>query len=126
MSLTFILRLNAIVCAVFGWMLAVFTVDANQLLGNQYPAILAPVGIALIIYAYWLWHASKRDTPNLTELKIFIAGDYAWSALMLVLISTGLVIVESMGIRIAMVTALFTAAMGALQFRHFKQLMNKF
>lgn len=125
MSLTLIMRLNALICALFGWALAVFTTDINAMIGNQYPAILAPLGIALILYAYWLWRASQRDEIDVKELKTFIAADYGWSVFMLVLVSAGQIINSPMGIRMAMVTALVTAAMGALQFRHYKLLTNK-
>lgn len=122
MSLSLLLRLNALICALFGWALAVFTLEVNSFLGNQYPAIMAPVGIALIVYAYWLWRGASRQEVRLGELKVFIAGDYGWSLLMLVLVSSGQIITTPMGIRLAMVTALFAAAVGALQFRHFKLL----
>ena len=125
MSLTLILRLNAIICALFGWALAVFTLEINTLLANQYPGILAPLGIALILYAYWLWRASQQDEVDIKALKVFIAGDYGWSLLMLMLVFSGQIVNSTMGIRLAMVTALFTAAVGALQFRHFKILTNK-
>ena len=125
MSLTLILKLNAIMCALFGWALAVFTLELNALLANQYPGIIAPLGIALILYAYWLWRAAQQDEVDIKTLKVFIAGDYGWSLLMLILVSTGQIINSPMGIRMAMVTALVTAAMGALQFRHYKLLTNK-
>lgn len=126
MPLTLIMRLNALFCALFGWALAVFTIDINALIANQYPAMMAPLGIALILYAYWQWRASQRDEIDIKELKTFIAADYGWSVLMLVLVSTGQIINSPMGIRMAMVTALVTAAMGALQFRHYKLLTNKY
>ena len=125
MSLSLILRLNAIVCALFGWALAVFTPEINTLLANQYPGILAPLGIGLILYAYWLWRAAQQEEVDIKALKVFIAGDYGWSLLMLILVFSGHIVNSPMGIRWAMVTALFTAAVGALQFRHFKILTNK-
>ena len=125
MSLTLILKLNAIMCALFGWALAVFTIEVNSLLANQYPGIIAPLGIALILYAYWLWRAAQQEEVDIKTLKVFIAGDYGWSLLMLVLVSSGQIINSPMGIRMAMVTALVTAAVGALQFRHYKLLTNK-
>jgi len=126
MSLAFVLRLNALVCLVCGLLMALYTQAANDLMANQYPWLMAPSGYLLAAYGAWLALASWRQHTNIKELMVFIAGDYSWTLLMILLISTGQIIVAPMGIRVAIVTALFTAAMGALQFRHFKLLTGKF
>ena len=126
MSLPFVLRLNALVCLVCGLLMALYTQAANDLMANQYPWLMAPSGYLLAAYGVWLALASRRKHTNIKELIIFIAGDYSWTLLMILLISSGQIIVAPMGIRMAMVTALFTAAMGALQFKHYKLLAGKF
>jgi hypothetical protein len=126
MSLAFVLRLNALVCLVCGLLMAFYTQAANDLMANQYPWLMAPSGYLLAAYGAWLALASWRQHTNIKELMVFIAGDYSWTLLMILLISTGQIIVAPMGIRVAIVTALFTAAMGALQFMHFKLLTGKF
>ncbi|HCH25380.1 MAG TPA: hypothetical protein DE179_13895 [Oceanospirillaceae bacterium] len=126
MSLSFVLRLNALVCIVCGLLMAVYADTVNDLMANQYSWLMAPSGYLLVAYGVWLALAARRKQANIKELMIFIAGDYSWTLLIILLISTGQVIVAPMGIRVAMVTALFTAAMGALQFRHYKLLAGKF
>ncbi|MCP4789849.1 MAG: hypothetical protein GY881_06410 [Gammaproteobacteria bacterium] len=126
MPLTYILRLNALSCVFFGLLMAQWPDSFNTLLGNQYPEVIMPAGWITLAYGLWLFLASRRVQPSIKELVVFIACDYGWTILMIVLVSMGLIVVESAGIRVAMLTALFTAAMGALQFRHYKLLAGKY
>ena len=126
MSCVFLQCLNALLWMACGSIMVVATDALNNLMATQYPWFTAPVGWGLIIYSCWLLLASRHSASKPKVLPVFIAVDYGWSLLIVLLISTGQVIVAPAGIRVAMLVALFTAALGALLFRHYKLLMGKY
>ena len=126
MSCVFLQRLNTLIWLVCGLLMIVATEQVNNLMANQYPWLTGPLGWGLLIYGVWLLLAACRVAVLMRTLQILITFNYGWSLLIILLISTGQVIVAPMGIRVAMLMALFTAGMGALLFRHYKLLMGKY
>lgn len=106
--------------------MVIATEQVNNLMANQHPWLTGPLGWGLLIYGVWLLLAAFRVAVPMRTLQVLITFNYGWSLLIILLISTGQVIVAPMGIRVAMLMALLTAAMGALLFRHFKLLMGKY
>ncbi|MDP6969769.1 MAG: hypothetical protein QGG88_11750 [Gammaproteobacteria bacterium] len=126
MSCTFLQRLNALIWLAYGLSMVIATEQVNNLMANQHPWLTGPLGWGLLIYGVWLLLAAFRVAVPMRTLQVLITFNYGWSLLIILLISTGQVIVAPMGIRVAMLMALLTAAMGALLFRHFKLLMGKY
>jgi hypothetical protein len=119
-------RINALVWMSFGLVMAFASDLLNILFATQYPWLTAPLGWLLLAYTGWLLLMGGRAAKMARPLKVLVTVNYGWSLLVILLISTGQIIVAPLGIRIAMVTALFTAAIGSLLFRHYKQLMGKY
>lgn len=126
MFFTLVQRVNALLWLTFGLVMAFAGDLLNILFATQYPWLTAPLGWLLLAYTGWLLLMGGRAATMARPLKVFVTVNYGWSVLVILLISTGQIIVAPLGIRIAMVTALFTAAIGSLLFRHYKQLMGKY
>lgn len=122
MSLNLLLRINSASCLILGLMMLLQTDAVNLLLGTQKTMLIHSVGIILVFNGVLLLVASLRQQIKPHEILFFVLGDYGWSLLTVVLISAGAVIVDPVGIRVTFVIALYTAAIGALQFRHYKAL----
>jgi len=97
----------------------------NALIGTHKTMLIHSVGIILVVNGALLLVASLRDQIQTHEVLFFVMGDYGWTLLTVGLISAGWVIVDPVGIRVAFVIAIYTAAMGALQFRHYKVLKGR-
>ena len=125
MSLTLLLRINSASCLILGALMLLQTDAVNALIGTHKTMLIHSVGIILVVNGALSLVASLRDQIQTHEVLFFVMGDYGWTLLTVVLISAGWVIVEPLGIRVAFVIAMYTAAMGALQFRHYKALKGR-
>ena len=125
MSLNVLLRINSASCLVFGALMLFCTDAVNDLLGTQSTMLHHSIAMILLVNGALLLVASLRKQIQTHEVMFFVLGDYGWTLLTVVLISAGWVIIDPVGIRVAVVIALYTAAMGALQFRHYKVLKGK-
>jgi len=125
MSLNVLLRINSASCLVFGALMLFCTDAVNDLLGTQSTMLHHSIAMILLVNGALLLVASLREKIQTHEVMFFVIGDYGWTLLTVVLISAGWVIIDPVGIRVAVVIALYTAAMGALQFRHYKVLKGK-
>jgi len=83
------------------------------------------IGIILMVNGILLLVASLRQEIKPHEVLFFVMGDYGWTVLTVALITADAVIVDPLGIRVTFVIAMYTAAMGALQFRHYKALKGR-
>jgi|TARA_B110000114_G_C15032286_1_gene373467 hypothetical protein len=125
MRLTVLLRLNAALWLILGWLLLLKTPLVNLLLGTEKTMLMHSIGIILVFNGMIILMASLRQQIKPHEIMFVVIGDYGWTLLTLVLISAGAVIIDPTGIRVTFVVALVSAAMGALQFRHYKLLMGR-
>ena len=126
MSLHFVLRLNALVCIICGVICLAEGDAVNAYFGNQHPQVMLPAGLFMLVYGIWLGMVTRQAQIKIKQLTKVICADYGWTLAVFLLISTGQVFTTPMGIRVAMVTALFTAVTGALEFRHYKLMAGKF
>ena len=126
MFFTLVQRVNTLLWLTFGLVMAFASDLLNILFATQYPWLTSPLGWLLLAYTGWLLLMGCRAATMARPLKVLVTVNYGWSVLVILLISTGQILVAPLGIRIAMVTALFTAAIGSLLFRHYKQLMGKY
>ncbi len=128
MSLAKVFSINASLCLFCGLVMALKSQTVNTLIGNPYQGIMVPAGILFTLYGGWLWWAAVQARANkvsIRALQLFVIGDYGWTLLMLALVSIEQVFTTPAGIRLAFITALITAVMGALQFRHYKIMTGK-
>ena len=126
MSLHFVLRLNALVCIACGMICLLQGDLVNEFFGNQHPQVMLPAGLFMLVYGVWLGMVTRQEQIKIKQLTKVISADYGWTIAVFLLISTGQVFTAPMGIRVAIVTALFTAVTGALEFRHYKIMAGKF
>ena len=108
-----------------GLALLLNTDAVNVLLGTKKTMLMHSMGTILEFNAMLLLVASLRKPIKPHEILFFVIGCYIWTLLTLILISAGVVIIDTAGIRVTFVIAIYTAAMGALQFRHYKLLMGR-
>jgi hypothetical protein len=125
MRLTLLLRLNSALWSILGLLLLLITPSVNALLGTEKTMLMHSIGIILVFNGMIILMASLRQQIKPHEIMFVVIGDYGWTLLTLVLISAGAVIIDPTGIRVAFVVALVSAAMGALQFRHYKLLIGR-
>jgi hypothetical protein len=83
------------------------------------------IGIILVCNGALAFVASMRQQIQTHEVMFFVIGNYGWTILTIALISAQAVIIDPVGIRVAFVVAMYTAAMGALQFKHYKILKGR-
>ena len=125
MGLNLLLRINSTTCFMLGLALLLNTDAVNVLLGTKKTMLMHSMGTILEFNAMLLLVASLRKPIKPHEILFFVIGCYIWTLLTLILISAGVVIIDTAGIRVTFVIAIYTAAMGALQFRHYKLLMGR-
>ncbi|MDQ3511698.1 MAG: hypothetical protein M3414_08480 [Pseudomonadota bacterium] len=114
-SLAFFLRLNAASCVSFGALFVILPGAIGDVLGGMPPAVLAGVGVVLLINGAHLLLASMRARPVPAEIVWFSLGDLAWWLATLGLIASGIWITTSVGIALALVVALCVAGLGCAQ-----------
>ena len=120
MSLNLLLRINSVSCLLFGLVMLLKTDAVNLLIGTDKTMLMHSIGIILVCNGVLLLVASLRKQIQAHEVMFFVLGDYGWTILTVALISAEAVIIDPVGIRVTFVIALFTAMMGALQFKHYK------
>ena len=125
MRLNILLRLNSALWLILGLLLLLKTQSVNLLLGTEKTMLMHSIGIILVVNGMIILIASLRQQIKPHEIMFVVIGDYGWTLLTLVLISAGAVIIDPSGIRVTFVVALVSAAMGALQFRHYKLLIGR-
>jgi hypothetical protein len=125
MSLNLLLRINCASCLIFGLILLLKTDAVNLLIGTEKTMLMHSIGIIFVVNAMLLLIASLRNEIKPHEVMFFVIGGYGWTIITVALISADVVIIDPLGIRVAFVIAMYTAAMGALQFRHYKLLKGR-
>ncbi len=125
MRLNILLRLNSALWLILGLLLLLKTQSVNLLLGTEKTMLMHSIGIILVFNGMIILMASLRQQIKPHEIMFVVIGDYGWTLLTLVLISVGAVIIDPSGIRVTFVVALVSAAMGALQFRHYKLFIGR-
>ena len=125
MRLNILLRLNSALWLILGLLLLLKTQSVNLLLGTEKTMLMHSIGIILVFNGMIILMVSLRQQIKPHEIMFVVIGDYGWTLLTLVLISAGAVIIDPSGIRVTFVVALVSAAMGALQFRHYKLLIGR-
>jgi hypothetical protein len=125
MSLNLLLRINSASCLLFGLVMLVKTDAVNLLIGTEKTMLMHSIGIILVFNGMLLLIASLRQEIKPHEVLFFVMGDYGWTILTIALISANAVIIDPIGINVTIVIAIYTAAMGALQFRHYKALKGR-
>jgi len=122
MSLNLLLRINSASCLILGLAMLLKTDAVNLLIGTEKTMLIHSIGIILVFNGILLLVASLRQEIKPHEVMFFVIGSYGWTLLTVALISADAVIIDPVGIRVTFVIAMYTAAMGALQFRHYKAL----
>ena len=122
MNLNMLLRINSASCLILGLAMLLKTDAVNLLIGTEKTMLMHSIGIILMVNGILLLVASLRQEIKPHEVLFFVMGDYGWTVLTVALITADAVIVDPLGIRVTFVIAMYTAAMGALQFRHYKAL----
>ena len=125
MNLKLLCRINGASCVVFGLAMVLMTDAVNTILGSSKRILVQAIGVVLIFNGCLLGLAAMRKQARTHEIMFFVLGDYGWTLLTIALISVEFLIVDALGIRISFVIALYTAAMGALQFKHYKLLKGR-
>ena len=125
MSLNLLLRINSASCLILGLAMLLKTDAVNLLIGTEKTMLMHSIGIILMVNGILLLVASLRQEIKPHEVLFFVMGDYGWTVLTVALITADAVIVDPLGIRVTFVIAMYTAAMGALQFRHYKALKGR-
>ena len=125
MSLNLLLRINSSSCLILGLVMLLKTDVVNLWIGTEKTMLIHSIGIILVVNGMILLVTSLRQQIKPHEVMFFVIVDYGWSLLIIVFISLGAVIVDPVGIRVTFVIAMYTAAMGALQFRHYKLLKGR-
>jgi hypothetical protein len=125
MSLNLLLRINCASCLIFGLILLLKTDAVNLLIGTEKTMVMHSIVIIFVDNGMLLLIASLRNEIKPHEVMFFVIGAYGWAIITVALISANVVIIDPLGIRVAFVIAMYTAAMGALQFRHYKLLKGR-
>jgi len=125
MNLNMLLRINSASCLILGLAMLLKTDAVNLLIGTEKTMLMHSIGIILMVNGILLLVASLRQEIKPHEVLFFVMGDYGWTVLTVALITADAVIVDPLGIRVTFVIAMYTAAMGALQFRHYKALKGR-
>lgn len=125
MSLNLLLRINSASCLILGLLMLLKTDAVNALIGSEKTMLIHSIGIILVFNGVHLLVASLRQQIKPHEVLYFVMGDYTWTILTVLLISFDAVIVDPEGIRVTFVIAMYTAAIGAMQFRHYKDLKGR-
>jgi hypothetical protein len=125
MSLNLLLRINCASCLIFGLVMLLKTDSVNLLIGTEKTMLMHSIGIIFVVNGMLLLIASLRNEIKPHEVMFFVIGAYGWTIITVALISADVVIIDPLGIRVTFVIAMYTAAMGALQFRHYKALKGR-
>jgi len=116
MTLTTILRLNALSCVGFGGVFVLAPVAVAAFLGAIPVWLILALGLALLVNGAHLALASRRG-PRDWELRYFILGDAAWVALTVAVFAAGSWVTSSAGHAAAATVAVGVGALGALQWQ---------
>ena len=125
MSLNLLLRINSASWLILGLAMLLKTDAVNLLIGTEKTMLMHSIGIILVINGILSLVASLRQQIKPHEIMFFVIGSYGWTLLTVALISADAVIIDPVGIRVTFVIAMYTAAMGALQFRHYKAMKGR-
>lgn len=125
MSLNLLLRISSASWLLFGLVMLLKTDGVNLLIGTEKTMLMHSIGIILVCNGALALVASMRQQIQAHEIMFFVLGAYGWTILTIALISAQAVIIDPAGIRVTFVIALYTAVIGALQFRHYKILKGR-
>jgi hypothetical protein len=125
MSLNLLLRINSASCLILGLVMLLKTDAVNLLIGTEKTMLMHSIGIIFVVNGMLLLIASLRNEIKTHEVMFFVIGSYGWTIITVALISADAVIIDPLGIRVAFVIAMYTAALGALQFRHYKAMKGR-
>ena len=125
MSLNLLLRINSASCLILGLVMLLKTDSVNLLIGTDKTMLMHSIGIILVVNGVLLLVASLRQQIKPHEILFFVMGGYGWTVLTVALISADAVIIDPLGIRVTFVIAMYTAAIAALQFRHYRLLKGR-
>jgi hypothetical protein len=125
MSLNLLLRINSASWLILGLAMLLKTDAVNLLIGTEKTMLMHSIGIILVINGILSLVASLRQQIKPHEIMFFVIGSYGWTLLTVALISADAVIIDPVGIRVTFVIAMYTAAIAALQFRHYKLLKSR-
>lgn len=80
LSLSNILKINAISSGATGLLLALFPSTAAQIFATAYTAPFISVGIFLVLFALYVFKTSIANTINSKAVKTIVALDTSWVA----------------------------------------------
>jgi hypothetical protein len=125
MNLNMLLRINSASWLILGLAMLLKTDAVNLLIGTEKTMLMHSIGIIFVVNGVLLLIASLRNEIKPHEVMFFVIGNYGWTLLTVALISADAVIIDPVGIRVTFVIAMYTAAIGALLFRHYKALKGR-
>ena len=125
MSLNLLLRIHSASWLILGLVMLLYTDAVHLLIGTEKTMLMHSIGIILVINGILALVASLRQQIKPHEIMFFVIGNYGWTILTVALISADAVIIDPIGIRVTFVIAMYTAAIAALQFRHYKFLKGR-
>ena len=125
MNLNMLLRINSASWLILGLAMLLKTDAVNLLIGTEKTMLMHSIGIIFVVNGVLLLIASLRNEIKPHEVMFFVLGNYGWTLLTVALISADAVIIDPVGIRVTFVIAMYTAAIAALQFRHYKLLKGR-
>lgn len=118
MHLATVLRLNAASCLGFGLLFVVAPGGVAGILGSPPVWLVAALGAGLLGNGVLLWLSQARGRPpQRSEVLFFCLGDFAWVAMTVGLIGSGLWITNPVGQIAAGIVALVVGTMGGMQWR---------
>lgn len=117
MSLTTLLRLNALSCLGFGALFVLAPVMVADFLGSVPVWLLTLLGAGLILNGLHLAWAARGAAPA-TLVRYFSLGDGLWVLGSLALVVAGLWVTTLWGIVATLAVAALVGALGLGQWRH--------
>ena len=114
-----LIRLDALVSGLFGLALAIGSPALDGLLGVR-PAVLVPLGLALVAYAAALELLARRGAPP-AGVKLVIAGNAAWVVVSVVVVVTDVLTLTTAGTVIAVLQAVAVAVLAELQLQSIRK-----
>ncbi|NBC96888.1 MAG: hypothetical protein GVY27_11100 [Deinococcus-Thermus bacterium] len=116
MTLTTILRVNAVSCLGFGGLFLAVPGRVSAFLGATPVWLIVALGLGLLANAAHLQWAARRQ-PRDWEVRYFSLGDAAWVALTLAVLAAGAWVTSPAGQSAAAAVAVGVGALGALQWQ---------
>lgn len=123
-TLTSVLKANALSCLIFGVIFAVFPSQTGALLDHSEPAptpLIIALGIVLIFNGFHLLWATLQKTQHPWLILYFCLGDALWVVLSIALLILQLWITSLSGILMTTVVAIAVGTMGFLQWRAIRE-----